>query len=149
VVQINYYKDPKPWIMNAKGVITITGTAAYEAALLGKKSLVFGEVPFVLIDGIRRIKSFDELPEAIREFGEVDSLHSAASYIEAVKRAGAPVKIFELMNDADDIFSGKKERTQEFDDMLDELVDFYDKGYRRYLEAKEQGYFISDMPVEE
>lgn len=148
VVQINYYKDPKPWIMKAKGVITITGTAAYEAALLGKKSIVFGDVPFTLIDGITKIKSFDELPEAIRSFGEVDSLHSAAAYIEAVKRAGAPVKIFELMNDADDIFSGKKERTQEFDDMLDELLTFYEKGYERYLKAKEDGYFISDMPVE-
>lgn len=149
VVQINYFKDPKPWIMNAKGVITITGTAAYEAALLGKKSIVFGDVPFTLIDGITKINSFDELPEAIRSFGEVDSLHSAAAYIEAVKRAGAPVKIFELMNDADDVFSGKKERTKEFDDMLDELLTFYEKGYNRYIEAKEAGYFISDMPVED
>lgn len=148
VVQINYYKDPKPWIMNAKGVITITGTAAYEAALLGKKSIVFGDVPFTLIDGITKIKSFDELPEAIRSFGEVDSLHSAAAYIETVKRVGNPVKIFELMNDADDIFSGKKERTQEFEDMLDELVTFYEKGYRIYQDVKEKGYFISDMPVE-
>ena len=147
VVQINYYKDPKPWIMKAKGVITITGTAAYEAALLGKRSIIFGNVPFALIDGITRIKSFDELPEAIRNFGSVDSLHSAASYIEAVKRAGAPVKIFELMNDADDIFSGKKERTAEFDDMLDELMIFYEKGYNRYLKALDEGHFISDEEV--
>ena len=149
VVQINYYKDPKPWIMNAKGVITITGTAAYEAALLGKKALVFGEVPFTLIDGITRIKSFDELPEAIRNFGEVDSLHSAAAYIEAVKRAGAPVKIFELMNDADAVFEGKKERYPEYEEMLDELLTFYEKGYERYLVAKEKGYFISDEPIVE
>ena len=149
VVQINYFKDPKPWIMNAKGVITITGTAAYEAALLGKKSIVFGDVPFTLIDGITKINSFDELPEAIRSFGEVDSLHSAAAYIEAVKRAGAPVKIFELMNDADAVFEGKKERYPEYEEMLDELLTFYEKGYTRYLEAKEKGYFISDEPVSE
>lgn len=147
VVQINYYKDPKPWIMNAKGVITITGTAAYEAALLGKKSIVFGDVPFTLIDGITKINSFDELPEAIRNFGEVDSLHSAAAYIEAVKRAGAPVKIFELMNDADAVFEGKKERYPEYEEMLDELLAFYEKGYETYMKAKEDGYFISDMPV--
>lgn len=147
VVQINYYKDPKPWIMNAKGVITITGTAAYEAALLGKKSIVFGDVPFTLIDGITKINSFDELPEAIRNFGEVDSLHSAAAYIEAVKRAGAPVKIFELMNDADAVFEGKKERYPEYEEMLDELLAFYEKGYEIYMKAKEEGYFISDMPV--
>lgn len=147
LVQINYYKDPKPWIVNAKGVITITGTAAYEAALLGKRSIIFGDVPFALIDGITRIRSFEELHDAILSFGPVDSLHSSACYIEAVKRAGSPVKIFELMNDADDIFSGKKERTQEFDDMLNELLDFYEKGYKRYLDAQKAGYFISDMRV--
>ena len=148
LVQINYYKDPKPWIVNAKGVITITGTAAYESALLGKRSIIFGNVPFALIDGITRITSFDELGPAIRAFGPVDSLHAAASYVEAVKRAGAPVKIFELMDDADAIFAGKKERTQEFDDMLNELIVFYEKGYENYNKALEKGYFISDMPTE-
>ena len=147
LVQINYYKDTKPWIVNAKGVITITGTAAYEAALLGKRSIILGNVPFALIDGITRIRSFDELGDAIRAFGPVDSLHAAASYVEAVKRAGAPVKIFELMDDADAIFAGKKERTQEFDDMLNELIVFYEKGYDNYLKAIDAGYFISDMPV--
>ena len=48
------------------------------------------------------------------------------------------------MDDADAIFSGKKERTQEFDDMLNELIVFYEKGYERYLAALEDGYFISD-----
>ena len=147
VVQINYYKDPKPWIMNAKGVVTITGTAAYEAALLGKKSIIFGEVPFCLIDGITRITSFDQLPAALAQFGEVDSLHSAAAYIETVKRAGSPVKIFELMEDAELIFAGKKERSEEFDEMLDELLTFYEKGYSRYEEALSEGYFIADLPV--
>ncbi len=147
LVQINYYKDPKPWIVNSKGVVTITGTAAYEAALLGKRSIIFGNVPFALIDGITRIKSFDELHDAICAFGPVDSLHSAACYVEAVKRAGSEVKIFELMDDADAIFAGKKERTQEFDDMLNELIVFYEKGYERYLAALEDGYFISDMKL--
>ncbi len=147
LVQINYYKDPKPWIVNAKGVVTITGTAAYESALLGKSSIVFGDVPFSLIDGITRIRSYDELYDAIRSFGSVDSLHSAASYIEAVKRTGSQVKIFELMEDADRIFSGKLERTQEFDDMLNELIDFYEKGWDNYQKALKEGYYISDVPV--
>ncbi len=108
---------------------------------------MFGDVPFSLIDGITRIRSFDELYDAIRSFGPVDSLHSAASYIEAVKRAGSPVKIFELMEDADKIFSGKMQRTQEFDDMLDELIDFYEKGWANYQKALEEGYYISDVKV--
>ena len=59
VVRVNYYKDPKPWIVKAKGVVTITGTAAYEAALLGKRSIVFGNVPYSLIEGITVLHSFE------------------------------------------------------------------------------------------
>lgn len=135
VVQVNYYKDPKPWIANAKGVITITGTAAYEAALLGKKSIVFGEVPFCMIDGISRCKNFEELPELIRNFGEVDSLHSAAAYLKTVKDAGTEVKIFYLMDEAEEIFAKRHERTEEFEKELDKLLEFYEKGYTRYLDG--------------
>ena len=136
VVQVNYYKDPKPWIANAKGIITITGTAAYEAALLGKKSIVFGEVPFSLIEGITRITSFEQLPEAIKSFGQVDNLHSAAAYIETVKEAGNEVKIFYLMDEAERIFSGQAEYSEEFDHEIDELIAFYQKGYQKYLDGE-------------
>ena len=136
VVQVNHYKDPKPWILKAKGVVTITGTAAYEAALLGKKSIVFGRTPYSLIEGIKVITSFNELEKEIRDFGEVDSLHSAAAYLEAVKEAGTEVRIFELMDGAEEIFAGRKEETPEFDDMLKELLRFYEKGYERWLRGE-------------
>ena len=136
VVQINYYKDPKPWLVKAKGVVTIAGTAAYEAALLGKRSIVFSDVPFSMIDGVTRIRSFEDLPDAIRAFGEVDNMHSAASYIEAVKEAGNEVKIFELMNQAEEIFAGRKKEDAEFDAMLEELLNFYEKGYQRWLNGE-------------
>lgn len=140
VVQINHFKDPKPWIANAKGVVTITGTAAYEAALLGKRSLIFGEVPFCLIDGITRISDFADLPAALKAFDDVssdfverDSIHSAAAYIETVKQAGEEVKIFYLMDEAENIFAGKSQRTPEFEAELDKLSQFYIKGYERWL----------------
>ena len=136
VVQVNHYKDPKPWILKAKGVVTITGTAAYEAALLGKKSIVFGRTPYSLIEGIKVITSFNELEKEIRDFGEVDSLHSAAAYLEAVKEAGTEVRIFELMDGAEEMFAGRKEETPEFDDMLKELLRFYEKGYERWLRGE-------------
>jgi len=132
VVQLNYYKDPKPWITKAEGVVTITGTAAYEAALMGKRSIVFGDVPFSMIEGITRIRSFEDLPEAIRAFGQVDNIHSAAAYIHAVKRAGNEVKIFYLMDEAEEIFAGRHEETEEFDRELETLLDFYEKGMENY-----------------
>ena len=138
VVQINYYKDPKPWITKSLGVVTITGTAAYEAALMGRKSIVFGDVPFSLIDGITRIRSFEDLPEAIRSFGEVDNIHSAASYIHAVKEAGNEVKIFYLMDEAEEIFAGRHEESEEFARELKVLLDFYEKGLENYKKWKAQ-----------
>ena len=138
VVQLNYYKDPKPWITKAQGVVTITGTAAYEAALMGKRSIVFGDVPFSMIEGITRIRSFEDLPEAIRAFGEVDNIHSAASYIHAVKQAGNEVKIFYLMDEAEEIFSGRHEESEEFDRELGVLIDFYEKGLEKYNKWKAQ-----------
>ncbi|MBR1875879.1 MAG: hypothetical protein IJ805_02085 [Lachnospiraceae bacterium] len=128
VVQINYYKDPKPWILNCKGVVTITGTAAYEAALLGKRSIVFGDVPFSLMDGVTRIRSFEDLPDAIRAFGSIDNIHSAASYLHAVKEAGEEVKIFYLMDEAEEIFAGRHKESEEFQKELKVLMDFYQKG---------------------
>lgn len=138
VVQLNYYKDPKPWITKSLGVVTITGTAAYEAALMGRKSIVFGDVPFSLIDGITRIRSFEDLPEAIRSFGEVDNIHSAASYIRAVKEAGNEVKIFYLMDEAEEIFAGRHEESEEFARELKVLLDFYEKGLENYKKWKAQ-----------
>ena len=139
LVQINYYKDPKPWITKARGVVTITGTAAYEAALLGKRSLIFGEVPFALIEGVRRISSYEELPEAIRSFGEVDNMKSAAAYIEAVKEAGQEVKIFELMDGAEEIFAGRAKETPEFDKELEALLKMFEKGYLKWQEISSNG----------
>ncbi len=148
LVQVNYYRDPKPWIVNAKGVVTIVGTTAYEAALLGKKAVVFADPAFSMIDGIIRVKSFEELPAAIASFGETDNLHSAAAYIEMVKRVSTEVKIFELMDEAELLFAGKKEMTPEYEDMLNHLLTFYERGYETYLDAQKKGYFISDLPVE-
>ncbi|MCR5773742.1 MAG: hypothetical protein K6G42_01530 [Lachnospiraceae bacterium] len=132
VVQLNYYKDPKPWITKSRGVVTITGTAAYEAALMGKKSIVFGDVPFSMIDGITRIRSFEDLPRVIRAFGKTDNIHSAAAYIRAVKEAGNEVKIFYLMDEAEEIFAGRHEESEEFDRELEVLLDFYEKGLENY-----------------
>ena len=58
MISVNYYIDPKPIIQNAIGVITVTGSAAYEAALLGKKAIVFGDVYFNLIEWYNKVKKF-------------------------------------------------------------------------------------------
>lgn len=44
LVKFNYYSDPKSWILNSKGVITISGSTAFEARMLSRPAAVFGHV---------------------------------------------------------------------------------------------------------
>ncbi len=134
LVQINYYDDPKPWIMNAKGVATIVGTTAYEEALLGRKSLVFGEVPFTLIDGITQVKNLEDLPELIKDFGEIDNIHSCAAYLQTVKDLGFEIDVFYMMDQADHIMSGRAEIDDKFTAQLEELDKFYHAGLKHAIE---------------
>lgn len=139
IVQLNYYNDPKPWITNSKGVITITGTTAYEAALLGKKAIVFGNTPFNIIDGINRIDSFEKLPEKIAEFNnEEDNIKSCASYIETIKKIGQDINIKYLINKSLELIDKNIAGDDKFEDEINKLIDLYSKGYEIYYENKEE-----------
>ncbi len=140
LVQINYYDDPKPWIMNAKGVATIVGTTAYEEALLGRKALVFGEVPFTLMNGITQVKNLEDLPELIRDFGEIDNIHSCAAYLQTIKDLGFELDVFYMMDEADKILGGKKEADEKFNGQLEILDQFYHAG----LEHAKKEYGITE-----
>lgn len=132
LVQLNYYNDPKPWIENAKGVITITGTGAYEAAMLGKKSIVFGDVPFTLIEGISRVQSFEELPSLIASFSSIDNIKSCAAYIATIKSVGTEVNIKYLITEGEAILNGDKILSDKFQKRVDQLYEFFDKAYEQY-----------------
>lgn len=134
LVQLNYYQDPKPWIENAQGVITIAGTSAYEAALLGKPSILFSDVPFTLINGINRVHSFEELPKLISNFGPIDNLKSCAAYIAAVKAIGSKIKLKYLMTESEAILKNEKNETKEFQAAIDGLMQFYVKALKQYNE---------------
>ena len=133
MVSINFYKDPKPWIENAEGVITITGTSAYEAALLGKKSLIFGDVDFGLIDGITRVKSFEDLPALISNFGPIDNIKSCATYLFTVKSLGFEIDLKYLMSEGEAILLGEKEISEKYQKQIKQLSKFYQKGYEDYF----------------
>ncbi len=138
LVQVNYYHDPKPWITGAKGVVTIVGTTAFEEALMGRKSIIFGDVPFELIDGIDRVHSFEELPALIRDFGEIDNIHSCAAYLETIREIGVEIDLFYLMEQADQVLSKKAQEDEKFRFQISQLKLFYEKGYRQYCRQKEE-----------
>lgn len=135
LVQLNYYKDPKPWIVKSMGVVTITGTTAYEAALLGKPAFVFGDVPFNVIDGITRVHSFEELPGLFRHCKEQhladklqsDNIHSCAAYIKTVKDLGQPVNVNILLDEGLPDLRYHKEPSEEFKESLENLKKLFER----------------------
>ena len=133
MVQLNYYQDPKPWITNAMGVVTISGTTAYEAAMLNKPSVIFSDVSFKLIEGIQRVDSFEKLPEAFRNFVCIsDNRKSCAAYIATVKEMGQPINLKYLMAKGENIIRGKDFIDEKYEEMLQRLESLYLKAYSDY-----------------
>lgn len=122
MMQLNYYEDPKPWIVNSMGVVTITGTSAYEAAVLGKPALVFGEILFSLIDGVYKVESLNDLPKLIRGFSNyVHSDLSCAAYIKTVKDLGVKINMLKIMNDGLMIYRNQYETPTEWREEVEKL----------------------------
>ena len=53
-------------IKHSKLVITIRGTASFDAAYGNKPSIVFGDVPFSILPSVYKVDSINELPKLIR-----------------------------------------------------------------------------------
>lgn len=138
MVQLNYYRDPKPWITNSQGVVTISGTSAYEAAMLGKKAIVFSDVPFSLIDNVIRVHSFEELPNIFKEFGpNEENIKSCAAYIETVKELGVSIDTAYLMDEGEKIIRGTSYSTDRFAEEINCLNELFNKAYHYYFAEKE------------
>jgi hypothetical protein len=133
LVKFNYYNDPKPWIQNAKGVIAISGTGAYEASMLGKQSIVFADVPFTLIEGVHHVHSFEELPKLLASFTSIDNIKSCASYLAAVKSTGKDLNLKYLIAEGERIICQNSVITEKFENEINKLIDFFSEAYEAYF----------------
>lgn len=131
LVTMDFYNDPKPWLINSMGVITLSGTSAFEAAMLGKKALLFGNVFFEVMDGIKKVRSFEELPNLIKEFNipNVDNIKSAAAYVKTVKMLGAEIGMAELMSYSIRAIEKNEEMPESIKKNLHDLTDLLDTIY--------------------
>ena len=59
-------------IVNSMGVVTISGTAAVEAAMLKKRSIIFSQTWFNEIDGIHLCKNNDDILKAINMMSNLE-----------------------------------------------------------------------------
>lgn len=128
-VQYNYYKDPKPWIEKAEAVVSITGTAVYEAALLGIPGFLLGNTPFGIIKGITRVKNIEDFPELFRTLKKKDNIKELAAYIKAVKNVGTPINLLYIMDAAYNHLVRGTEFESNFWKEIDNLQLFFEKSF--------------------
>lgn len=122
----------KELIEHSVGVITISGTTAFESALLGKRAVVFADVPFNLIDGIVQVNSFKDLPDALLALGNVDNKISCASYLAAVKSQSKSFNLKYLISEGERIIKKETHFTDEYSRELNQLLLFYTDAYKSY-----------------
>jgi len=77
---------PEEIIKNSALVITISGTASLDAAMYNKPSIVFADTPFSNLSSVYRLKTVEDLPNAIKkslhEKVNLDELNDFVNYIE-------------------------------------------------------------------
>ena len=83
---VHYSIPPDQLLKDCSLVLTITGTTGLESALYKKPSIVFSDLSFSYLPYVKRIRSYEDLPDAIREL--LNSNHdynSFANYADLVK----------------------------------------------------------------
>jgi len=79
---------PEEILKKCSLVITISGTAALDVAFYNKPSIVFVNTPFTNLDCVHKLKSVEELPEAIRtsllKKVNISDLSDYVNYIEKI-----------------------------------------------------------------
>ena len=143
IVKSNFYKDPKPWIENSECVVTITGTAGFEAAMLNKPVIVFGEVLYSVIQGVKLVKSFHELESL---FNLIDkntwykkNMIDCASYIKTIKEFGSAISIRhlkELSQKKISLNNLNSDEEKELKNSINQLKSLYEKSVKIYDNSK-------------
>ena len=139
IVKSNFYKDPKPWIEKSLGVVTITGTTAFEASMINKPAIVFGNVFYTVISGIKIANNFEELEHLFKLIKTndwpQDNLMDCAAYLKTIQEVGIALNIKSLIK-----LSHKKIQLQSLDaneenelkNMINSLMTFYEKSINLY-----------------
>ncbi len=89
---------PKDYVSNADLVVTISGSAALEGAMIGTNSLVFSDVIFGMLSGIKKVYVDSNLKEIISEHisYKMPKIEIYA-YIKIISKYGKKVRIKNLL----------------------------------------------------
>ncbi len=90
------HEDPKQYIQDCKGVVTIAGTSALEAAFLGKPSIIFGSMSFETLSCVNKITDITKIKDIIAQWDTNEKLVNdpeIVSYIETVLKYGQNISL--------------------------------------------------------
>jgi hypothetical protein len=133
LVKMDYYNDPKPWILNSIGVVTLSGSSAFEAAMLGKRSLIFGNTFFEHIDGVDKIESFSDLPSKIRQMSRdpIENRLSCAAYLQSISKFGKYIPLIQLLAETRIAVQKESKLSNEMAQVLKDLVSILLEDFRK------------------
>ncbi len=138
LIQLNYYSDPKPIIENSLGVITVAGSTALEAVMLNKPALIFGHVPYELINGVRKNSSLNELSadikEMISEFKQCDN--EIIKYFMLIESIGVEIQLAKMVKETETAIVHNKKINTETKNELIKLMTLFEKGLYIYEQQK-------------
>ncbi len=90
--------DARPFIVNSKLVATIASSVGFEAILLGKPVLTFGQTPYEILPSsmVKRVRDINKLGENIADLLQHFCFDKAAliSYIAAVMSRSIPIDFY-------------------------------------------------------
>jgi hypothetical protein len=91
------YTLPKDYIKNSDLVVTISGSAAIEASIMGINSLVFSDVVFGLLSSVKKVKIDSNLRKIVAEHIKYKMPeHELYAYIKILLEFGKKVRIKNL-----------------------------------------------------
>lgn len=98
LIDPNYYSVPKDFILNTDMVVTISGSAALEASLLGKNSLIFGDPLYGMLSSAKKIHVDSNLRKTVREHQNYQMPEKEIyAYIKLLQQWGESINIKNLL----------------------------------------------------
>lgn len=90
---VSPYANTRDLALNSRAVVAISGTSGLEAALLGKKVILFGQPDWGMIHGVTRCTDFTQLHAIFKEVKnyKVDD-NDLAAYLQAVHDHSFPME---------------------------------------------------------
>lgn len=132
LVKLDSYDDPKDWISRSRAVITLTGTSAFEAVMLGKPCAIFGSVHFQVIPEVFKIDTDQRLLQFVDHVNssssDIESKRSCAAYLKTVLERGEKVPILTLIE-------GCKRSAISSEPLSNDVETYLDRLYSLYLKS--------------